>query len=101
MYLYSYSKLTSLKCPEYINKWKSLWDGCRTSQGCFPRTQHYKAANFSVFQIENNTLKMHLYEMFKIDALGTPQWRLLMGVFSGLFEDVHKMVFQYSENISN
>ena len=73
MYLYSYSKLTSWKCPEYINKWKSLWDGCRTSQGCFPRTQHYKAANFSVFQNENNTLKMHLYEMFKIDALGTPQ----------------------------
>lgn len=73
MYLYSYSKLTSWKRPEYNTHRKSLWDGCRTSLGCFPRTQHYKAANSSVFQIENNTLKMHLYEMFKTDALRTPQ----------------------------
>ena len=73
MYLYSYSKLTSSKRSEYITQRELLWDGCRTSLGCFPRTQHYKAANSSVFQIKNNTLKMHLYEMFKIGALGTPQ----------------------------
>ena len=33
---------------------------------------------------------MHLYERFKIDALGTSQVRHPKEVFSGRFEDVHR-----------
>ena len=53
MYLYSYSKLTSWKCPEYINKWKSLWDGCRTSH---------------VSQ-ERNTIKQLTFQCFRLKII--------------------------------
>ena len=40
-------------------------------------------------KIENNAVKMHLYEMFKIDVLGTSQGRHPTGVFLGRFENIH------------
>ena len=41
-----------------------------------------------VKKIENNALKMHLYERFKLDALGTSQGRHPTDVSPGRFEDV-------------
>ena len=45
-------------------------------------------------KIENNAVKMHLYERFKIDILGTSQGRQLTDVLSGRFEDVRRMFLQ-------
>ena len=50
-------------------------------------------------KIENNAVKMHLYERFKTDVLGTPQGRHLTDVFSGRFEDVHMTFFQNFKNV--
>ena len=35
-------------------------------------------------------MKMHLYERFKIDVLGTSEGRHFKEVFSARFEDVHR-----------
>ena len=35
-------------------------------------------------------MKMHLYETFKIDALGTSKGRYPEEVFSGRFEDIRR-----------
>ena len=68
--------------------------------------QDYREPNSLVFQTniwlnetENNTMKIHLYQMLKIDARGTLQWRLTLIIFLELFGDVQKMVLQYCENI--
>ena len=37
-------------------------------------------------EIENNAKKMHLYKMFEVDVLKTPQWRYPTGFFLGHFE---------------
>ena len=50
-------------------------------------------------KIENNAKKMHLYERFKIDILGTSQGRHLMEVFSRRFEDVHGIYIQNCKTI--
>ena len=42
-------------------------------------------------KVENNVMKMYLYERLKIDALGTFQGRHPRDVFSGHLEDVQKM----------
>ena len=39
-------------------------------------------------KIEKNSVKVHLYERFKIDVLGTSQGRHPTDVFSERFEDV-------------
>ena len=41
-------------------------------------------------KIENNAVKMHFYERFKIEILGTSQGRHPTNVFSGRFENVHR-----------
>ena len=43
-------------------------------------------------------MKMHLYEMFKIDVLGTSQGPHPMDVFLEGFEDVRRMFFQKFKN---
>ena len=49
-------------------------------------------------KIENNAVKMHLYERFEIDVLGTSQGRHPMDVFSGRFEDLRKTFLQKFKN---
>ena len=45
-------------------------------------------------KIENNAMKMHLYERFEIDNLGTFQGRHPKDVFLGGFEDVRRTFLQ-------
>ena len=59
---------------------------------------NYETANSLMFQlhiwlntVENNAMKMYLYERLKIDALGTFQGRHPRDVFSGHLEDVQNM----------
>ena len=49
-------------------------------------------------KIENNAMKMHLYERFKIDVLGTCQGRHPTDVFSEHFEDVRMTFIQNFKN---
>ena len=49
-------------------------------------------------KIENNAVKMHFYERFKIDVLGTSQGHHPTGVFSGRFENVCRTFFQNFKN---
>ena len=49
-------------------------------------------------KIENNPVKMHLCDMFKIDVLGTSQGRLPTNVFSRSFEDVRRTFIQNFKN---
>ena len=48
--------------------------------------------------IENNTIKIHLYERFKIDVLGTSQERHPTDVFSDRFKDVRRTFLQNFKN---
>ena len=43
-------------------------------------------------------MKMHLYERFKIDVLGTSQGRHPTDIFSGRFEDVRMTFLQNFKN---
>ena len=47
---------------------------------------------------ENNAVKIHLYEKFKIDILGTSQGRHPTDTFSGRFEDVRWTFLQNFKN---
>ena len=49
-------------------------------------------------KIENDAMKMHLFEKFKIDALGTSQGRYPKDGFSGCFEDVRRTFLQNYKN---
>ena len=49
-------------------------------------------------KIENNAVKMHLYERFKIDIPEKSQERDPTGVFSGRFEDVRRT---FPQNLKN
>ena len=43
-------------------------------------------------------MKMHLYERFKIDSLGTSQGRHFKGVISGRLEDARRMFLLNCKN---
>ena len=49
-------------------------------------------------KIENNAIKMHLYERYKIDLLGTSQGRHPTNVFSERFEDVRSTFIKNLKN---
>ena len=49
-------------------------------------------------KIENNAMKMHLYERFKIDILETSQGFHPMNVFLGRFKYVRRTVLQNCKN---
>ena len=49
-------------------------------------------------KIRINAVKMHLYERFKIDCLGTSQGRHLTDAFSGRLEDVRRTFCQNFKN---
>ena len=76
----------SWRCPENVILWTSLWDLYKTSLGRF--SKNLKLQNSQLFrEIENNAMKMHLYERFKIDTLWTSQERHSKEVFSRRFEN--------------
>ena len=88
-------KLTSWGKPDNVTRRASLWD--LYLQDDSPKTQNYKIVNSLVIQvfiwlnkIENNAVKMHLYNRFKNDILVTSKGRHLTDVFSELFEDVRR-----------
>ena len=77
---------------------RRLWD-------VSPKTKNYKIADSLVFQahilwnkIENDAMKMHLYERFKIDVLRMSQGRHPTNAFSGSFEDVRRTFLQNCKN---
>ena len=87
----------SWRCPENVILWTSLWDLYKTSLGRF--SKNLKLQNSQLFrEIENNAMKMHLYERFKIDTLGTSQGPHSKEVFSEYFEDVHRTFLLHCEN---
>ena len=96
-------KLTSWRKPDNVTRRTSLWD--LYLQDDSQKTQNYEIVNSLVIQvliwwnkIENNAVKIHLYNRFKNDVLVTSKGRHLTDVFSERFEDVRRIFHQNFKN---
>ena len=96
-------KLMSWGKPDNVTRRTSLWD--LYLQDDSPKTQNYEIVNSLVIQvliwwnkIENNAVKIHLYNRFKNDVLVTSKGRHLTDVFSERFEDVRRIFHQNFKN---